>query len=91
MLLVDGRQANARHYLSHMSFPDLPEVEVSSEAELWTWLSRNHAGESVLIVGHSNTVVPIVRALGGVTDFKYGHDHYHSIFVVVSNGTSAPS
>jgi broad specificity phosphatase PhoE len=46
-----------------------------------------HAGDVVLIVGHSNTVPDIIKALGG-PDVKVGDDEYDNLFVLVpSTGT----
>ncbi|MCB9880991.1 MAG: histidine phosphatase family protein [Planctomycetes bacterium] len=54
--------------------------------EWFAAIAKKHAGESVLIVGHSNTVVPFVRALGGKTDFEFTEDDYHPMFIVSSDG-----
>lgn len=52
-------------------------------AKSWfTTLATKHAGQSVLVVGHSNTVVPFVRALGGRTSYRYSEDDYHPMFIV---------
>ncbi len=45
-------------------------------------LAQEHAGQTVLIVGHSNTVVPIVRGLGGRLEYTVGHNEYDSMFLV---------
>lgn len=45
-------------------------------------LARRHAGQSVLIVGHSNTVVPIVNGLGGRMRYTVSENEYHSMFIV---------
>lgn len=48
-------------------------------------LKDKHAGESVLIVGHSNTVGDIIRALGGQGDFPVKGNS--DLFVVKINDT----
>ncbi|MCA8970992.1 MAG: histidine phosphatase family protein [Planctomycetes bacterium] len=55
--------------------------------EWFAAIAKKHAGESILIVGHSNTVVPFVRALGGKTDFEFTEDDYCPMFIVSSNGS----
>jgi broad specificity phosphatase PhoE len=45
-------------------------------------LKSDHADDIVLVVGHSNTVPALIRALGGPT-FTMGEDEYDSLFVMV--------
>lgn len=45
-------------------------------------LKKEHANDIVLIVGHSNTVPGIIKALGG-GDVTVADDDYTSMFVVV--------
>lgn len=50
-------------------------------------LIKKHRGQSVLIVGHSNTIVPIANGLGGEIRHKVSEHEYHSMFIVaVSDG-----
>ncbi|HXV12972.1 MAG TPA: phosphoglycerate mutase family protein, partial [Candidatus Krumholzibacteria bacterium] len=42
-----------------------------------------HEGETVLVVGHSNTVAKIVAAAGGPTIDNLAEDEYDTLFVVV--------
>jgi broad specificity phosphatase PhoE len=52
-------------------------------------LKATHADDIVLVVGHSNTVPAIIKALGG-PDVTIGDDEYDSIFVVVpATGTTS--
>ena len=48
---------------------------------------KSHTTGAVLVVGHSNTVPQIVKALGG-SDVKVADDEYDSIFFVAANGTT---
>lgn len=68
------------------------EVEVyppMPEAEWLAGLATEHAGKSVLIVGHSNTVPLMVERLGGGS-YEVGHDEYDSLFIVtVHEGTAS--
>lgn len=52
-------------------------------------LKKKHPGKSVLIVGHSNTVVPTVNGLGGSMKYKVGEDDYHNLFIVSVDGTKS--
>lgn len=45
-------------------------------------LAKQHQGESVLIVGHSNTVVEFVHGFGARMEYKIDHSDYRSMFVV---------
>ena len=47
---------------------------------------EQHAGETVLIVSHSNTVPGIVNALGGGPFEDLNHDEYDDLFVVTIAG-----
>lgn len=64
---------------------DFPDLAV------WAATRRDqHRGESVLIVGHSNTVPTIVRALSGVdSDFSVGADHDNLFVVTITGGGAA--
>lgn len=60
-----------------------------------TWAKEallQHRGKNVLVVGHSNTVPEIVKALSGEKVQALGHDDYDDLFEVVifhANTTSA--
>lgn len=54
----------------------------ASSAALARRIRSEHAGETVLVVGHSNTVPPIVRALGGAEVGPLESTHYQNLFVV---------
>ena len=45
-------------------------------------LAKKHAGEAVLIVGHSNTIVPFARGFGAKMEYEVGHNEYQSMFIV---------
>ncbi len=47
---------------------------------LLRWVLENHAGEPVLIVGHSNTVPELLAELG-VGDFEISEDQYDRLFL----------
>lgn len=48
---------------------------------------KSHKSGAVLVVGHSNTVPVIVKALGG-PDVTIADDEYDSLFFVAANGTT---
>jgi broad specificity phosphatase PhoE len=48
---------------------------------------KSHKSGAVLVVGHSNTVPVIVKALGGPT-VTVADDEYDSLFFVAANGTT---
>jgi broad specificity phosphatase PhoE len=62
---------------------------VASSEALARRILANHAGETVLVVGHSNTVPMIVRALGGVEVGPLGDSDYGDIFLVVARPGAA--
>lgn len=51
-------------------------------------IRREHSGENVVVAGHSNTVLPIIEALGGEPPLdSIGHQDYDYIFKVsLENG-----
>jgi len=57
-------------------------VTAKDAAGLIDRLKKEHANDIVLIVGHSNTVPGIIKALGG-SDVIVADDDYTSMFVVV--------
>ncbi|HEX5724170.1 MAG TPA: phosphoglycerate mutase family protein [Longimicrobiaceae bacterium] len=50
---------------------------------------RRHAGHTVVVVGHSNTVPAIIAALGGPRLADICDSEHANLFVLVLNGTSA--
>jgi len=55
-------------------------------AEVWA----RHAGEAVLVVGHSDTVPAIVRALAGRDVPPYREGEFDRLYVVVRRGAERP-
>lgn len=65
--------------LKILSYDPLPHPK----PEWFKSLVRKHQGQSVLIVGHSNTVIPFVNSLGGKFKKKtLDHDEYHRLYIV---------
>lgn len=51
----------------------------------------SHAGQTVLVVGHSNTVPAIIEALGGPAAADIDEDEFDNIFVVTLREGKAPT
>ncbi len=58
-------------------------------AEFAQRLRREHPDGSVLVVGHSNTVPAILKALGVQDDITIANDQYDNLFIVVPGAASA--
>jgi broad specificity phosphatase PhoE len=50
---------------------------------------RKHAGKTVLVVGHSNTIAPIIAALGGPKLRDLCDSEYSNLYTLVLEGKSA--
>ncbi len=63
------------------------EAVSSRDASVLISKIKSHAAGAVLVVGHSNTVPQIVKALGG-SAVTVEDDEYDSLFFVAANGTT---
>jgi broad specificity phosphatase PhoE len=63
------------------------ETVLSGEVPALVERIKSHKTGAVLVVGHSNTVPQIVKALGG-SPVTVGDDEYDSLFFVAPNGTT---
>ena len=59
--------------------------------ELVQRLAANHAGQTVLLVGHTDTIPGLVKALGHPADIKIDAQDYGTIFVVTPRNGTAPA
>jgi broad specificity phosphatase PhoE len=59
--------------------------------ELVERLRKNHDGQTVLLVGHTDTLPGLLKALGHPAEVRIEPDDYGNIFVVVSEGRGAPT
>lgn len=50
---------------------------------------RRHPGKTILVVGHSNTIMPYVAALGGPTRSDLCDHEYDGLYTLVLDGSSA--
>jgi len=65
-----------------------PEVYAAKEYDaLVKRILKDHAGEAVLVVGHSNTVPDIIRAAGGPQVAEIGENEYTGLYIVAVTGT----
>lgn len=63
------------------------EAVPSREAAALISKIKGHTGGAVLVVGHSNTVPQVIKALGG-SAVTMADDEYDSIYFVAANGTT---
>jgi len=54
-------------------------------------LRKDHPNDAVLVVGHSNTLPAILKALGVKDEIEIGANEYDDVFVVVGGATGAPT
>lgn len=67
-------------------------IQIYSPGKL-DWLQQaqsEHVGGVIVIVGHSNTTLPIVEALSGYQAKPIGHDEYDRLFLL-QTGTAEPT
>jgi broad specificity phosphatase PhoE len=69
--------------------PAQPDVAAHARAVASDILAR-HAGEAVLVVGHSNTAPAIVRALGGAAPEVLADNEFDNLFIVTVPPTGRP-
>jgi len=62
---------------------------VAAHAQAVADAVRKHAGKTVLVVGHSNTVAPIIAALGGPKLADLCDSQYANLFTVILDGPTA--
>jgi len=62
------------------------EPNESHAADLAARIAKQHMGETVVVVGHSNTVPAIIEALGVAEPPTIDHDGYDDLFVVIIGG-----
>lgn len=63
------------------------EVIPAREAAALMGKIKAHKSGTVVVVGHSNTVPAIIKALGG-SEVKVADDEYDSMYVVAADGTT---
>ena len=69
---------------------DLIVLPKGDPQQLVERLRSDHRGQTVLLVGHTDTLPGIVKALGHPADIKIDAQDYGSMFVVMPRGEGAP-
>jgi broad specificity phosphatase PhoE len=50
-------------------------------------IQKNYKGKTILVVGHSNTLLPLIKALGGYPSInEIKDDDYRNLFKLIING-----
>ena len=66
------------------------EPVVADPATLANTIRTKHAGQTVVVVGHSNTTPDLIRALGVASPPSIGDNEYDDLFIVTLAPGSAP-
>lgn len=75
--------------ISEITVPTEPDVSQHA-AQVATAVKRQGAGQVVLVVGHSDSVGEIIRALGGPPVQRLCTGSYDDLFVMILAGSEAP-
>jgi broad specificity phosphatase PhoE len=70
---------------------DLTVVPKGDPQQLVERLRKNHAGQTVLLVGHTDTLPGLLKALGHPVEVKIDAQDYSNMFVVIPKGDGAPT
>lgn len=82
--VIDAHQPEVKeHIVTRGNIP----YHVASLADT---LRTQHAGETVLVVGHSNTIPALVEALSGHPVAPLAEDQYDRLYLVRRSGGTAP-
>ena len=79
-LLIDGLEQRAAPLAARLKLT--PEVVAASKAADIIAKIQAHADDIVFVVGHSNTVPAIIKALGG-PELTIGDNEYDNLFIYV--------
>jgi broad specificity phosphatase PhoE len=77
--------------LSRELHKELTVVPKGDSGELVARLRKNDAGHTVLLVGHSDTLPGLLKALGYPAEVKIDAQDYGNIFLVMPKGEGAPA
>jgi len=67
------------------------EVHADATADLVARMKKEHPGDVVLTVGHSNTVPRILELLGVAETIELGDKDYDNLFIVVPAASGPPT
>lgn len=60
----------------------ITQVDATKSKKLVDDILTNHGGQTVLVVGHSNTLAEIIQLLGGGPIVDIGDNDYDNLFIV---------
>jgi broad specificity phosphatase PhoE len=66
-------------------------VAKSDPRELMERIRKDHAGETVLLVGHTDTIPGLLKALGYPADVRIGREDFSNLFVAIPKGEGPPT
>ncbi len=68
----------------------VPQYDGADMEKLIGHLRAQHGRDTVLVVGHSNTLPAVIRGLGHPGEIKFGRDEYDLLMVLVPRGEGRP-
>ena len=71
------------------SHPELPLVRLDMAQELRDHILTHHAGQTVLVVGHADTVPELIRLLGGPSLPDIDDCEFDNLFVLIKHSATA--
>jgi len=69
--------------------PTVVGTATTYAADLVDRIRKEHAGETVLVVSHSNTIPDVIKQLGVANPPAIGDNDYDNVFIVTTAGSSA--
>lgn len=76
--------------LSYKIDRPLTVVPKGDSRDLVARMRKEHPGQTVLVVGHTDTIPGLIRALGYPSDIKIDSQDYGNLFIVAAKPDSAP-
>jgi broad specificity phosphatase PhoE len=77
--------------LSYKIDRPLTVVKKGDSRELVARMRKEHPGQTVLVVGHTDTIPGVIRALGYPADVKIDSQDYGNLFIVAPKSDGAPA
>ena len=87
----DYTRAKMTAKLFFAAHPGLPLVRLNAAPELRDHILTHHAGQTVLVVGHTNTVPDLIELLGGPSLPDIDDCEFDNLFVLVRYSTTSAS
>jgi broad specificity phosphatase PhoE len=76
--------------LSYKIDRPLTTVRKGDSRELVARMRKEHAGQTVLVVGHTDTLPGLIKALGYPAEMKIEPQDYGNVFIVTQESAGAP-